>query len=204
MDEIVHTYVGLERITTVGTPLEQNATTPVGPVAGGSSTVPIVFSDVLAFTTTLGASAKPTLTLNAVGVGSFKLTGASFFGSATRTDAHKLTVVIARDPAGAEPPALRSGAGNARASNTESKESVYRDAIRSYQTNPTNNLSNNLVANGVLDGPYSTRYIRTLDALEQKRLPADSRVYVELERLRAKDDEDKFIERLVELIKPGP
>jgi hypothetical protein len=40
--------------------------------------------------------------------------------------------------------------------------------------------------------------------LEQKRLPADTRVYVELERLRAQEDEDRFLSRVIELLKPGP
>jgi hypothetical protein len=196
MGEIVRTYVGLERITTLGT-VEGTSGIP-----GAPSDSPVVFSDVLTFTTTLGASADTTLTLSAVGVGSFKLTGASLFGNASRSDTHMLTVAIARDPDPVEPPSQRSRARSARSTNTESREQEYREAIKSYQTNPTSNLSNNLVTNNVLSGPNSTSYIRTLDALQQKRLPADTRVFVELERLRNKLDEDKFIDRIVELLKP--
>ena len=211
MDEIVRTYVGLERITTLAPAFTSGSTTEVGPIAGAtsapgfSSTSPVVFADVLEFTTTLGASANPTLTLSAPAVGSFKLTNLSLFGSAGRTDSHKLTVVIARDPSGAEPPAQRAARrDNSRAQNTENWERDYREAIKQYQTNPTNNLSNNLFANSVLSGPNSTRYIRTLDALQQKQLPADTRVYVELERRRSQEDEDRFLTRVIELIKPTP
>jgi hypothetical protein len=202
MDEIVRTYVGLERLTTPGRKVNA-AGAPVS-IAGDPSNTPIVFSDKLIFETTLGANTSTHLELKAVGVGSFKLTEASIFGSARRKDTHKLTVVIARDPAGAEPPALQSGARNFRAENARDREQEYREAIRQYQTNPTSTFSNNLFANGILNGPNSSRYVRTLDSLHQKQLPADTRVYVELERIRSQEDEDRFLTRVIELIKPAP
>jgi hypothetical protein len=60
--------------------------------------VPVVFSDILTFHTKLNAGIDPTLTLNSASVGSFTLKSVSFFGDAQRTDTHKLTVVLSRDP----------------------------------------------------------------------------------------------------------
>ena len=88
--------------------------------------------------------------------------------------------------------------------NTKDKEEGYRSAIRSYQTNPTNNLSNNLLTNGLLNTPNGTRYIRTLDALEQKHLPADTRIFVELERRRAAEEDEAFLGRVIEILKLTP
>ena len=77
LDEVVRTYFGLQRLTTVGT-------------RGGRN----VFSDEIIYTTTLVSGIRPTLELNAV-AGRFKLTKASINGSADRTDEHKVAIVIA-------------------------------------------------------------------------------------------------------------
>jgi hypothetical protein len=210
MYEIVRTYVGLERLTTlVSRPISGS-----GPFSGASvekppgatQNTPVVFSDVLEYTTTLGVGVRPTIELNAAGIGKFRLSGLSLFGDASRVDVHKLTVVLTRDPQGldTEPPQFRSLAASTRSLKTKPKEDGYREAIRSYQTNPTNNISNNLMTNGLFNTPNGTKYIRTLDALEQKQLPADTRIFVELERRRAAVEDDAFLNRVIEILKLTP
>jgi hypothetical protein len=210
MYEIVRTYVGLERLTTLvsrprpGPGAFGGADKPLPPGVTGDA--PVVFSDVLEYTTSLGVGVRPTIELNASGIGKFRLSGLSLFGDASRVDVHKLTVVLTRDSVGAttEPPKFRSLAANTRSMNTKTKEDEYKEAIRSYQTNPTNNLSNNLLTNGLLNTPNGTRYIRTLDALQQKQLPADSRIFVELERRRAAVEDEAFLSRVIEILKLTP
>jgi hypothetical protein len=93
MHEVVRSYVGLEKLTTFA-----KHDSPSDQFGDTVSALPMVFSDVLRFQTTLSAGVKPELRLSAPGIGSFHLTGASIFGSAVRADDHKLTVVLARDP----------------------------------------------------------------------------------------------------------
>ena len=55
MNEIVRTYVGLERLTTLK-PVLTGGGAEVGDIPSGPSSTPVVFSDVLTFTTRLGAA----------------------------------------------------------------------------------------------------------------------------------------------------
>jgi len=143
MYEIVRTYVGLERLTTLvksdpaGTKGDAigKADTP-----GDSTDTPVVFSDVLTFTTELGGGIQPSLALSAVGVGSFKLTF------------HERAGLVAPNAA------------------------VYN--------------------------PYGSRTARTLEALQQKRQYAKTQVVIELERRRGRDEEEAYLERLAEILKP--
>jgi hypothetical protein len=107
MKEIVQTYIGIERLTTFRKVRTDGRDPPpwtqLDPKDDKSP--PVVFSDILVFTTTLGGSAKPELELNAVGVGSLKLKTGQIFAEATRMDTHSLTVVLSRDPTDTtEPP----------------------------------------------------------------------------------------------------
>jgi hypothetical protein len=99
MDEIIRTFVGLERLTTVvqapsgASPAPDTVDVPGAVfkgIPGPATTTPVVFSDVLIFTTTLGGSAKPSLEITAIAIGSLKLKTAQIFGQATRSDVHKL------------------------------------------------------------------------------------------------------------------
>jgi hypothetical protein len=197
MNEIVRTYVGLERLTTLK-PVLTGGGAEVGDIPSGPSSTPVVFSDVLTFTTRLGAGVKPTLELNAVGVGNLRLTHASIFGDATRVDVHKLTVVLARDPKAPEPPERSFSAR--RQQESKDKERTYEEKIKSYMNNTTAfALSNNLSYS-----PYNLRLIQKLDALARKDINAETQVLVELERRRSKEEEDIFMKRLIEILKPGP
>ena len=96
MYEIVRTYVGLERLTTlVARPVPGTSGLP-GPIRppGAAQDTPVVFSDVLVYTTRLGVGVKPTVELSAGEIGSFRLSGLSLFGDASRVDIHKLTIVL--------------------------------------------------------------------------------------------------------------
>lgn len=79
MDEIVRTYIRLEKLTDLA--------------RGGEDTV---FADDIDFTTEFVVGALPNLTVETV-VGSFRLTRASVTGSVQRKDVHSVTVALARD-----------------------------------------------------------------------------------------------------------
>ena len=201
MYEVVRTYVGLERLTTLAAP--PDAATPAPDTIdppGPAPATPVVFSDVLTFTTKLGAGIRPTLTLVAGGVGSFKLTGASIFGDATRTDIHELTVVLARDPKTEDELPNEIFRRNAGKKTTSEKEKEFKDALRGSQAaNQFTNVPNNLLLN-----PYSARTARTLEALEQKGQYGQTQVLIELERRKSQKEEERLATRLIEILKPGP
>jgi hypothetical protein len=85
MDELVRTYIKLEKLTDLATG---------SPRHGAGSDV---FVDALTFTTELNVGATATIELNTV-AGSFRLTRLAPFGNARRTDVHTVTVALARDP----------------------------------------------------------------------------------------------------------
>jgi hypothetical protein len=82
VDEVVHTFVRLERLTKL----------PANANKNGS-----IFSDALTFTTELSAGATPHLIINS-GLGGFKLRNASLDAEASRKDIHGLTIAISAKP----------------------------------------------------------------------------------------------------------
>jgi hypothetical protein len=85
MDELVRTYIKLEKLTDLA---------PGGAKTGAND----VFADELTFTTEWSAGATATIELNTV-AGTFRLTKIAPFGNAGRRDEHSVTVALARDPA---------------------------------------------------------------------------------------------------------
>jgi hypothetical protein len=105
MDEVVRTYIRLEKLTDVSEGIPSKK--------GQLDTKPIIFSEELDFTTTFTAGIKPTLELNTI-AGKLRLTNASIFGNALRQDQHGVTVALARQ-GDVDPPAARvTGAGQRR------------------------------------------------------------------------------------------
>jgi hypothetical protein len=91
MDEIVRTYIQLEKLTD----LEPGGTrTGLVKVKGGDSDV---FADELVFTTEWNVGATATIELNTI-AGSFRLSKVAPFGNARRKDVHSVTIALARDP----------------------------------------------------------------------------------------------------------
>ena len=90
MDEVVRTYVRIERLTDFGTGF--------GTISLGAKLdkEKVIFSDDIDYTTDIGGGITPTLEVASV-VGKFKLTKATFFGQASRKDIHSVTVALAQD-----------------------------------------------------------------------------------------------------------
>jgi hypothetical protein len=100
IDELVSTYINLERVTQLASGL---LPTP-GDVAKGES---VVFSDQLDFTTIISGGVTPTLTLQTI-AGKTRLAKATITPSASRTDVHSVVVALAKDGSGVQPPGARS------------------------------------------------------------------------------------------------
>jgi hypothetical protein len=175
MQEVVSTYIGLERLTDFGKP-QNFQSIPVE-----AKTQPIIFSDVLTYTTNLGAGVNPTLTLTSV-VGSFKVSKASLFGDVSRIDKHKVRVALARDP---EDPNSIVDRRNSRAAAARSADQEYLDRTAGAAI-------------------YNPRLARAADAVAKKSLTADTLVTLELERLRDLEEEGVLANRLVNILKPPP
>jgi hypothetical protein len=118
IDELVSTYIRLERLTKFGKLGDTlpNPTAPVGlpPAAappGPPSPDSIVFSDKLEFTTEFTAGVNPTLMLATIG-GQFRLTTGTLTTSVDRKDLHNVTVALAQDGTAVQPPALVSMAAS--------------------------------------------------------------------------------------------
>jgi hypothetical protein len=95
IDELVSTYVRLERLTRL---TKEGINVPL------SGKIPVVFSDKLEFTTEFSAGVKPQLTLATI-PGDFRLSVATVGADAVRKDTHNVTVALARDGTSVEPPA---------------------------------------------------------------------------------------------------
>lgn len=91
MDEVVSTYIGLEKLSDLKASNKQTRE-----ISFNDQKVAL-FADTLEFRTTLSVGAIPTLTLSAVG-GRLKVTSASLNANANRSDTHTLVVALARDP----------------------------------------------------------------------------------------------------------
>jgi hypothetical protein len=189
VQEIVGTYVGLERLTTpdqmkVAIPEGLTPQTPqtwTTQVPLKAKAVPIVFSDVLTFSTQLGIGLNPTLKLDAV-VGSLKLTNLSILADNTRKDLHIVTVAIARDAAGAGGVDLPQGS---RARKIFEDDEAYVTRLMNSST-------------------YNRQLSRVANAVAKKNLTADTLVLLELERRRDQVEEEALANRLADLLKPPP
>src|SRR5262245_25073707 len=120
IDELVITYIRLERLTRLAKrdPDLPNIFSPPPPpppppppvhkapskAPPPPMKIPVVFSDKLTFTTELRSGLKPTLELAPI-KGAFRLTMATMSTEAIRKDVHTVTVALARDGSGQEPPA---------------------------------------------------------------------------------------------------
>ena len=173
LGEVVSTFIKLEQMGNL-----QYAGAPTG-----YNDPHIVFSDVLKFTTTLNASAKPTLTLSPA-VGRLRITNASILGEATRTDTHTVIVALARDNVVIVRPVSDMG----RSGETV----VVRQAARvSPRAAAARAESRALVDRDVV------RDARSVRALVQKDSEAYTRVLIELQRLRNLEDDDREAPRLL-------
>jgi hypothetical protein len=175
MQEVVSTYVRLEKLTDFAKP----DTTPAKPIG-------TVFSDVLMFTTTLGSGLSPTLTLTAV-VGGLKVTNASIVADNTRTDKHKVTVALARDPN--DEVDLPHGSRN---ENARARMEQVRTSDENYVRRGTNAAT------------YDPKLSRQIDAVARKKLSGETLVIIELERLRDQNDDEALTTRLIDLLKATP
>ena len=96
VDEVVRTYIRLERMTDLDEEPEADLEVEKG-IGSAEKKRTGVFSESLQFKTALTAGAIPTLTLSAV-VGNFRLTNATVNGQATRNDDHTLIIAFAQAP----------------------------------------------------------------------------------------------------------
>jgi hypothetical protein len=177
MQELVRTYVGLERLTNFGKTPGVTGGTQL-PVAKDKE-IPIVFSDVLTYTTHVGAGVKPELTLVAL-VGELKITNATINLNASRKDIHKVTVALARDPVKpVDPPA----GGRAARVNSADEEYLRR-------------FSNSTI--------YNARIGRVVETIAKKNLTAETLVLLELERRREQSEAEELATRLTDLLNPTP
>ena len=95
VDEVVRTYIRLERMSDLDDPEEQDPEAAF--IKASEKKTGGVFSEHLEFKTTLTAGATPTLKLSAV-TGSFRLTNATVQGEVKRDDVHSLIIVFAQAP----------------------------------------------------------------------------------------------------------
>jgi hypothetical protein len=190
MQEVVSTYVRLERLTDFARP-EVTTTKPIG----------TVFSDVLTFTTNFGSGLNPTLAL-ASAVGNLKLTNASILADNTRFDRHKVTVALARDPNDEVdlPHGSRNTAAFRRMEQVRTADERYLQRNQIAQNRTTENQTAPTYTAPIYDGRLS----RQLDAVARKKLSGETLVIIELERLRDQGEEDALATRLIDLLKATP
>jgi hypothetical protein len=177
MGEVVRTFVKLE--TMADLQHTRPDTSSSFPSALPQDYANVVFSDVLKFTTTLTASAAPTLKLNAA-VGSLRLTDASIVGAAARTDEHDVIVAIARD----KTHIVRETINGVERVRVVAAKRSPRTAIAAAKRNE-------LIAREVV------RDSRIATALIQKDADARNRVLIELQRLRDLEDDAREAPRLL-------
>jgi hypothetical protein len=102
MDELVSTYINLERVSDLAGGFVPSPSSKDYPKADT-----VVFSDQLEFTTILSGGVTPTLTLETIS-GRLRLSKATINPSASRSDTHTVVVALAKDGSFVEPPAARS------------------------------------------------------------------------------------------------
>lgn len=97
IDEVVRTYIQLERISDLKEQGQKPDDTDIEDLPFKGQTRPGVFSETLKFKTALLGEANPQLTLSVV-AGSFRLNTAKLGTVAERRDVHSLIVVFAQAP----------------------------------------------------------------------------------------------------------
>jgi hypothetical protein len=182
MAEVVRSYIELETITDLGSLGE----TPTTTAAGGKKEI-VTFSDSLDFTTTLETGASTSWQFDST-VGTVRLTKASLSGSASRTDAHKVDVVLARD-AKADPDRV-SGAGMRVA-----KVLATRAAKAAKQEPPETPVIAVAPTLGIRD-----KHLQNF--LTQRAAVARNRVLFELERRRRVDEDRTVASRVLNIPVP--
>jgi hypothetical protein len=214
MGEVVRTYIKLEMLSDLrNTPFEGDGQRP-DPVKGNA----VTFSDVLKFTTKLSAGVNPKITLTTV-AGDLRLSGASFFGSASRDDIHTVIVALASDSQDLDtlpslrklPPDVRKQVENDRRIGgrqsiksvpDKAQAAVEKDRVaRSRATTRSSRLVvNDTVAAAVVRNP------RAATALIQYDSDARTNVLLELQRLRDLEDDEleaprRLGDRLLKLLR---
>ena len=198
VDDVVYTYVRLERMSDLDDPVEQGGIgiptdDPLNPRKKRSG----VFSEQLLFRTSLKLGATPTLTVSAV-AGSFRLTSASVNGQIKRVDAHDVIIAFAQDPELHKKEA--DGAARQRnrylgrsASGASERRTVARGVAGAVEERVE-------VRKVIREAKLETR-------LAQANAAARNNVYLELARLRNLSDDEqerpKFLgKQLLKFLRP--
>jgi hypothetical protein len=181
MGEVVRTYIRLEQLTDFDRSVDK--TQPIQTLGAKA----VVFSDQLAFTTTVRAGVKPVLELNAV-PGTFKLTTASFFGTAEREDMHNVTVALASNLLEVDDHGIIDPSVDGR---------VKKHGKKKKGTPAVASAAKAKAAREVLVDAELFKDSRQVTALVQKDEPARNRVLIELQRLTDLQDEDNEAPRVL-------
>ena len=185
INEVVDTYIGLEKLTDFAKESGGTTTLPTPPPAPPATPpatpkdATIVFSDVLTYTTHFGLGITPDLTLNSA-VGTLKLTKASIGADANRKDKHKVTVALARDLT------VQVDERGRRIARTARVNTGDMEYVRS------------------INSSINARASRNADAVARKLLTGPSQVLVELERRRNLIEDETTAGRLLEILRPLP
>jgi hypothetical protein len=203
MDEVVSTYIRLEKLSDLKPKEKTPEHEKLVPEDLLGSTKSVLFADVLEFTTTLKAGATPVLTLTAVN-GSLRLTNASVALTAKRRDAHFVIVALARDKSlGDIDPAVARDRqrGAARKYPVADRHAQTVQFGVNRRVNEARQKRNDIILNrDVVDR-------RTETALAQRNADAANKVVMELARLRslredARETPRLLGEKLLEFMRP--
>jgi hypothetical protein len=209
VDDLVYTYVRLERMSNLGDPEGQDDNIAIPSDDDDPRKRAGVFSEHLEFTTTLKLGANPILTMTAV-AGSFRLTNARIKGRVKRNDVHDVIIAFAQDPAFHNREVRRAvrqrnlDLGRTAAGGVEKRVLLGRDL---------EGMERRLVATAqgrVVGGALEKKIIRgprLETGLAQANAAARNKVVLELARLRnLKDNEQegpKFLgQRLLTFLRP--
>lgn len=217
MGEVVRTYIKLEMLSDLRLTSFEGADPKPQPLPGkGTTTNAVTFSDVLKFRTKLSAGVNPRITLTTV-AGDLRLTGASFFGSASREDIHTVIVALASDSLDLDTlPPLHSYRRDAREEVRNDRKmqgqqsimkvperaraAVKQDRIARQRATARSTRGTQEIATAVLRNP------RAATALVQSDSDARTNVLLELQRLRDLEDDEleaprRLGERLLKLLR---
>jgi hypothetical protein len=196
VDDVVYTYVRLERMTDFDDDsVEQGDIAEPTPDPANPRNRSGVFSEQLAFRTSLKLGATPTLTVSAV-AGSFRLTKASVNAQIKRVDAHDVIIALAQDPELHKKEAAvqqRNAYLGRSASGASARRIVARGAAGAVEER--------VVVNKVI------RAAKLETRLAQANAAARNNVYLELARLRNLSDDEqerpKFLgKQLLKFLRP--
>ncbi len=145
LGEIIRTYIRLEKLTDLARDDD------------------VVFSDTLEFDTTVTVGALPKVELVTV-AGSFRLTHASFAGTASRHDYHQLTVALSRDAkhADVDLPGSRGNGMRGRSNADRAERRAWKKNDSALTSRPLNTLvkKSNSARNRVLFELQRRRNVR--------------------------------------------